>query len=702
MDLPEGFVFDIEADNLYPAVKKVWYVRLTSLCETKTLKVLPFRDPDASQKIQDYLDSFPDGCVVSGHNILQFDVWVLWRNLGLHVAVGKGKTDWLNGKPVQFIDTRYLSMFLNPDMQGHSLGDWGDRLREPKMDYRQHLIDNEIIPEDSPEGFEFSFYHPTMERYCDQDVKVNVKVFKHLWKKATELYKNWIPDSYKVSQKGFFLMGAQEFTGVAFDKELALELEAKIIQMIDDLAKEVEPDLPPRPLKKVEEDFYTMPAKPYKLDGTFSANMLKFIDKHNAEVISNKVIKCYDFEIEISPKKVLPVKLPMELKDQNALKDYFLSLGWKPEFFNIKKDAKGKAMRDEKGKLIETTPKIQDQGKIDPGLLELTGDLPKKIVRFLSLRNRLGVLQGWLNHPRLEIDGRLPGRSSKITNTHRQAHSVVCNVPKAEEGVLFGKEFRSLFKAEDGFMLAAADAVAGENFTEAHYAKPYPGGEEYVQDLLAGDPHLKNAAVFYPEKFIGVDMKTPGLKDDPKVKPLRSKAKSGKYALTFGCSPGKLAKTLGLPETKGKQLYESFWDANIALKALREAVEKYWEGPGNKQHLPGVDGRLLCTRSKHSLLNVLFQSALAITMDYALAIMDTKLGEMFLDDKGRPYYLYNGCIVRRVLYYHDEASYECEEAVAEEICQMLAKAITSASIYVKLRLPIQGEGKFGKNWKETH
>ena len=53
-------------------------------------------------------------------------------------------------------------------------------------------------------------------------------------------------------------------------------------------------------------------------------------------------------------------------------------------------------------------------------------------------------------------------------------------------------------------------------------------------------------------------------------------------------------------------------------KALKEAVEKYWTETGKKKVLPAIDGRFLRTRHKHSLLNVLFQSALAIVMDYAL------------------------------------------------------------------------------------
>ena len=48
-------------------------------------------------------------------------------------------------------------------------------------------------------------------------------------------------------------------------------------------------------------------------------------------------------------------------------------------------------MRDAKGKLIPTSPKMQEAGKLCPNLEALDGDLPKQIVKYLSLRNRLSV-----------------------------------------------------------------------------------------------------------------------------------------------------------------------------------------------------------------------------------------------------------------------------------------------------------------------
>jgi DNA polymerase I len=50
----------------------------------------------------------------------------------------------------------------------------------------------------------------------------------------------------------------------------------------------------------------------------------------------------------------------------------------------------------------------------------------------------------------------------------------------------------------------------------------------------------------------------------------------------------------------------------------------------------------------------------------------------------------------------DELEYECEEPIAQEIAQMIEKSIAKAGEYLKIKVPLVGEGKVGLNWKETH
>lgn len=378
---------------------------------------------------------------------------------------------------------------------------------------------------------------------------------------------------------------------------------------------------------------------------------------------------------------------------------------WKPTLWNYKRGPDGKPVRDPiTRQLIPTTPKIQEAGKLCPNLEQIEGDIVKQVVKWLSLRNRLSVLEGWLSNERLQYDGRIGAGRTGIAATHRQKHKVVVNVPKADPKVLLGYEFRSLWIADQGMLIAAGDAAALEGRVQGHYAYRYDNGVT-ADELLKGDVHSKNANAFYGNIYEEVSQiyNSPDFdKENPKWKPYRNKSKNGFYAILYGAAAPKVASTLGIPEKYGKEALEAFWEANPGTAKLKSEVEKYWESTGQKKYLPAIDGRILMTRKKSALLNTIFQSCGGITMDYASMFMDKWLGKMYWDEKRRPYYLYNGFVVKRIGYFHDELEYECEEEIATHIAKMIERAISKAGEYLKLKVPLAGEGKVGLNWKEVH
>ena len=83
----------------------------------------------------------------------------------------------------------------------------------------------------------------------------------------------------------------------------------------------------------------------------------------------------------------------------------------------------------------------------------------------------------------------------------------------------------------------------------------------------------------------------------------------------YGASFKKLAKMLGVSEEEGLRLFELYWEAVPALKELKDRVEKFWESTG-KKYILSIDKRKLFVRSKHSLINLLFQSTGALLMKY--------------------------------------------------------------------------------------
>lgn len=700
-----GWVGDIESDDLYLKSTRIWYLRLTSIDGKRTLKLYPHKmsKDEFYGKFMEWVNSFPDGAYVVFHNGLGFDMWALWKLQGVTPRVGKRSKDWLEDKHVQFIDTYCLSMYLHPDSIKHSLNFLADGTDDEKMDFRAKLMEAGALDPKAPKGAEFKQWHPLMEEYCDDDVNATVGVFKKLWQDAVWRYKEeWVHPSFRQMQKDYWLYSAQAYSGSPFHQDRARALIAKVEIEMDKLRQEVEPHLPPRALKSAEQSFYRIPAKPFKKNGEYSATFEKWLEKHEARVVNGK-IHAYGEVVPLKSGELLPVKLPMEIGDNTEIKQFFLESGWKPTLWNLKKGPDGKPERDARGKVIQTSPKIQEAGQLCPNLLELDGEIPAKIVKFLSYRNRLGVVNGWLNNWRLQFDGRLSSEISGYTPTFRVKHKTVVNCPKADPKILLGYEMRDLFTCPDGYYYIGTDAAALENRTLASYTFKHDDGE-FARLVLEGDSHTFNSFAFFPEISQQFDINEEGLKDKPEFKPYRNKAKTGAYLLAYGGGIPKLASSLGLTISAATVAYENYWKKNPGLGRLKELAEEYYSTTGKKKFLPAWDGRILSIRSKNKIINCLGQSLGAISMSVAACMMDTKLGDLVLDDLGRPHYIYKGKVVWRSNLTHDEYSWQTEDGIQEEIRSMSVQCIRDAGKYLKLPIELDGEGKMAYNgsWKDVH
>lgn len=503
----------------------------------------------------------------------------------------------------------------------------------------------------------------------------------------------------RLAQKSAFLQASQELCGIGFDKQKAEQLIVQIEQAMRDIEADVLPKLPPRKLKKSEQPYYTLPKKPYKMDGTYSELMIKFAEKHKIDLNPGGGAIWNGKAFTIRGGMLLDATAPMDIGNSADLKEFFLSEGWEPQFFNVKRGPDGKPERDKRtGQPVQTTPKIMDGGRMCPNLEKLHGTLAKSVVRWLSLRNRRAVLEGWLANERLAFDGRLTAAVSGLTSTHRKKHSIIVNLPKADGEVLLGKEFRSLFYAPPGKVLLGYDFTALEATIEAHYCYSYPGGKEYAKELLEGDIHSKTAQFVFARELSSIEW----VKDDPICKSYRQKAKTIKYASSYGASSKKLARTLGESEARGEEIHKAFWESAEPLALFRSAVQKFWEYDGDKKWVKGIMGAKLWIRYKHAIVNTLFQHAGSVCMDLSQAYMHSYLGELTLDKDGRCLYIYKGYEVRRVAEMHDEAVWEVDEEIAEEIAQLAMKSVSAAGKALKLNVPLKAEYKIGKTWADIH
>lgn len=214
----------------------------------------------------------------------------------------------------------------------------------------------------------------------------------------------------------------------------------------------------------------------------------------------------------------------------------------------------------------------------------------------------------------------------------------------------------------------------------------------------------------------------------------RGSAKSFSYACIYGAQPKKLAKMLGITETKAKELFNAYWEAVLPLKQLKLQLEKAWEARG-KKFIKGIDGRLLHTRSKHSLINVLFQSGGAISVKWSLVRLAQYLEE--LDMLGNPFEnTKQEMKVWFLIAYHDEAQlalnpklidvklYGTEDeakanlvegssaighshkgyyvAYKTQVVDCIERSIKKAQEELNLRVELGFEWIVGRNWGQCH
>lgn len=487
----------------------------------------------------------------------------------------------------------------------------------------------------------------------------------------------------RMGHRAWHLMMQQEQTGIHFDIAAAKALHETIASEIETIRAEVEPQLPPRALLQGEKAYYTFPAKCVNKDGSASRTLVKFADRHGATIDAEAGTFLWQGgSYPVRAKTMLPVTKPMELGNQEHLKDWLQSRGWTPTFWNVKKGSDGKPVRDDRGKLITTSPKLQDKGTICPSLERMEGDMAQSIVKWLSLRNRAAVLAGWLANPRLDRDSRLPAGASGITPTHRIKHRVVTNLPKADGRVSYGVEIRSLFCAPPGRVLVGYDASSLEDRIKAHYTYRFDNGA-YAEKILDPnyDAHQENADLW------GIT---------------RQQAKSGTYALAYNAQPATLAKTIGCAVAKAKLYHELYWRQNDALKQLIETLEAWWETKGGRKFIKRPDGLCVMTRAKHSLGNALIQSTASMIMDYGICWMDARLGGARLTRDGRWEYRVGKYTASRVAYVHDELVYEVDEEIAEHIKELGMESIAAAGRYFEFRVPLLSSGKVGPNWAAVH
>jgi hypothetical protein len=722
-------VFDIEANGLLDHTTIDYLASPFKLKPTFMVWCLVVQDIDSGAVYRFVGDEvrteFPrllaKMTTIVGHNIIDYDLLVLKLWLGIDYEIGE--QCYINGNPVEIIDSLVLSKVLNPDRYGgHSLDEWGKRLGLDKIDWRAKAVELGLIQYNSPKGAEFAQYHPEMLVYNERDVAVNVKLYFNLVDEMGSW--NW-QGPFVLEQMTRDIVTRQSHRGFWFNAELAeanvRELDAKM----EEIRLLVEPLLPPKPMGLTKLKGYIPPKIQFKKNGEPSAVVLKWIERHEGSILEESGhwwYKVYDKhgKMPMPADEAVMTHEPATVKDTTHIKGWLVELGWRPTQYkerDLTCDSKKKKLTPEKfadtveryveqtlsspfkrdrcseldvpasrlrDKLLKhdlkrplkvyTNPTITVgmEKEIDPALLELADQFPhaKLVSEYLTYAHRRNSIlgggfdpddldddyefagKGFMAAGRIAEDGRIQTPADSCgAGTSRFKHRLVANIPRVTN--LYGKNMRALFGVDkdDGFLQLGYDFDSLEAKIEAHYVYRYAGGPEYGVSLTAEKPNDCHSVL--ARQITGILGR-----EFP-----RSTAKNVKYGCSYNAQPARVAKTVGCDLDTGQIIFDAFWEQASPLKELKEKMQKYWEGPGQKKFLMGIDNRKLPIRTKGNVINTAFQSAGVICAKRAMVIHEKMLKDeglwvdFFRDDWK------NKVFCQQLIAYHDEAQLEVRRSM---------------------------------------
>jgi DNA polymerase I len=327
---------------------------------------------------------------------------------------------------------------------------------------------------------------------------------------------------------------------------------------------------------------------------------------------------------------------PLNLGSRQQVAHHLMHYGWKPTVFT-------------------------DGGrpKVDESTLDGV-EIPEAqlIGRYLMLQKRKSQLIRWNKefnedthsiHARVHTIGAVTNRMS---STNPNLQQVTASNKE------FGSRMRGLFIARPGKVLVGVDLSGLELRCLAHYMND----SDYTNTILTGDIHTKN------QESAGLGT--------------RGEAKTFIYAYLYGGGDDLIGKIVGGGKAEGRKIKEAFLSNTPALAKLRKQIEI----ASNKGWIKAIDGRHIKTRSSHSALNFLLQSAGAIIAKRAWVIFHEKCT--------LPY--------NQLGVIHDEIQIECASEHAKAIGEQVVEAMRETTQYYNLRCPMDGEYSIGESWNDTH
>ena len=607
-------VYDIESDGLLDSITKIW-VLVTQ--DVDTGEQYAFSDYDDNLlPLADGLAQLQSADILIGHNVIGYDAPAIKKVTG--VDLSEKKTH----------DTFIMSQVLRYKRKHkHGLAGWGEAMGDAKIDYH-----------------DWTNYNNDMLVYCKQDVALNAKVYQRLLQEYAGIYKMnpLIKEGLRVEHEVAKLNVIMREQGWNIDMDL---FKSNMKRMKDRLA-EIDAYMHPRLGKRTVYIDKEPKTPKYKKNGNYTAVTCRLL----TEFFGFEVIETDTHLLGPGREFRRSKEEQVEMGQQALVKEYLLSIGWKPDEQTRKKV---------NGQWVNLGPKFTSTS------LKKLGEVGEMVDEYYTLRNRLSVYEGW--EKKLK-DGRLHGNMWTVgTPSMRCRHEVIVNLPSVNAS--WGKELREIFVADEGEVVMGCDSSGNQLRGLCHYVN----NDEYTDTVINGDQHQRNADA------LGCT---------------RPQAKTFLYAYLFGAGDAKLGQAITnkLDAKKGKQAREDFAASITGLKEIKEKVEGEWL---RREHTQGagwisaLDGRPIFVSSDHQCLNYLLQSAEGITCKASFVYAWEKIKELGLRAKPR-------------LFYHDEHAWTVHPDDVEAVGKVLEESFKEAPRNYGVETMEGGDYCVGSSYADVH
>ena len=251
------------------------------------------------------------------------------------------------------------------------------------------------------------------------------------------------------------------------------------------------------------------------------------------------------------------------------------------------------------------------------------------------------------------------------------------NIPVRNED---GKEIRKAFIPDEGCEFFSADYSQIELRIMAHLSQDPHMIEAFRENQ---DIHAATAAKIYKEKLEDV------------TREQRSKAKTANFGIIYGISVFGLAERLNIDRKEAKELIDGYFEnyphvKEYMDKSILEAREKgYIETIfRRRRYLPDINSRNAVVRgyAERNAINAPIQGSAADIIKVAMARIYRRFRE-------------EGIRSKMILQVHDELNFSVLPEEKEKVQQIVITEMESA---YKMKVPLQADCGWGKNWLEAH